>query len=253
MSAEVVCTIVTESHLRYARALAQAAKRYRDVDFVALVIDAKSAPEIEGAKTLLPSDLASEPVRGTQDQIRWTSKSILLQHLLETYERAIFFDPDVLICNDYGFLFEQLHETGILLTPHWRPINTPSDSQYPYIFTDGMFQAGFIGASRDGLPALRWWEAACRRSCVKHNRRGLWVDQKYLDVFPAYFSEITTVVTHRGCNVAHWNDIENRRERVGDEVLINGVDPIIFVHVSGMRDPDLAHLYEAYDRALAES
>lgn len=253
MAKEVVCTIVTRSHLNYARALAEGAKRFRNVDFVALVIDVDQPPTEQDLTVLRPCDLNAEPVRGSADQIRWTSKSILLQHLLEQYERAIFFDPDIYICNDYGFLFEQLKDTGILLTPHWRPIHTPTDTQYPYTFTDGMFQAGFVGASRTGLPALQWWEDACRRACVKNNRRGLWVDQKYLDVFPAYFSELTTVVTHRGCNVAHWNDVENRRVKVGDEVLINGEYPIIFVHVSGMRDPDLGHIYEAYDQALAQA
>ena len=55
------------------------------------------------------------------------------------------------------------------------------------------------------------------------------------------------MLEHRGCNVAIWNRVENRRETAGGEVWINGRWPIVFIHVTKY----LLHVCERFDPALA--
>ena len=57
----------------------------------------------------------------------------------------------------------------------------------------------------------------------------MFVDQKYLDILPSRFQGVRQL-WHKGCNVANWNMVDCRRVQVDDQILINGVEPIVFIH-----------------------
>jgi hypothetical protein len=93
--------------------------------------------------------------------------------------------------NDYDFLFEELDESVILLTPHWRNSNTFLGSEsFMSLFTHGIFSAGFIGANKGGLSALQWWANACHFMMAPKPEIGIYDDQKYLDVLPVLFKNV---------------------------------------------------------------
>jgi hypothetical protein len=165
------------------------------------------------------------------DQLRWSLKACWLEHLLKCYEKVIYVDNDCYFLNNFQFLFDNLDDHGILLTPHWR-LMQPS-IEFAFNLSDGIFNAGFVGTNKDAKPMLEWWKNMCEWKCSYSPHHGLFVDQKYLDLVPVLFEDDYKTIQHRGCNVASWNATENKRVLQKDgSVLINGQWPIIFVHLS---------------------
>lgn len=242
---KVFCTIITKSHFGYAEALATSLEVYSD-DFLlyALVVDADlrdksrsglvvlSLPEVESELSVL---LARRYLDfGQHDEFRWSMKSVLLLHLLAKAkakaDKVIFVDPDIAFFNDPRFLFDFLDSSNVLLTPHWR-CNDPSKDpvNFRLLMTEGYFNAGFVAVCSGAEEALEWWARICLGRCERAQSEGLFVDQSYLNLLPVYFDKVR-IIRHRGCNVANWNLKMNRREMVDGEVLINGKDPVVFIH-----------------------
>ena len=146
------------------------------------------------------------------------------------FDKVLYTDCDIFFYGDYGFLFNELDSSSILLTPHWRTSDPSLDeSAFLSLFTDGLYNAGFIGANSAGLPALAWWANACHYRMETNEELSLKEDQGYLDVIPVMFENVK-IIKHLGCNVSAWNQVECKRVQVGQEVLINGIYPIIFIH-----------------------
>jgi hypothetical protein len=61
--------------------------------------------------------------------------------------------------------------------------------------------------------------------------RGLFVDQKWIDLVPGYVSDVH-VLRHPGYNVAYWDLGARRISRNGGDVLVNG-ERLAFFHFSG--------------------
>src|SRR5205085_1046876 len=125
--------------------------------------------------------------------------------------------------------------SSILLTPHWRTSDPLEDEPaFLSLFTDGLYNAGFVGANKNGIPALHWWAQACHYRMETNEALGLKDDQPYLNVLPVEFENVK-IVRHKGCNVASWNHFECKRVQVGDKILINGVYPIVFMHFNRLQ------------------
>jgi len=139
-------------------------------------------------------------------------------------------DNDIVFFHDPTFLFEELKDASILLNPHWRIIEPDIDADWFLVnFRDGVYNGGFVGASQQGREALQWWARCCAFACEKDYKRGLFDDQKYLDLMPASFTKVK-ILQHRGCNVAYWNQFENERTMHNGQVMINDMWPVVFVH-----------------------
>jgi lipopolysaccharide biosynthesis glycosyltransferase len=167
-----------------------------------------------------------------KDSFRWSMKSVLLQHLLQNlgFSAVIYVDSDIHFYDDFSFLFELLECNSMILTPHNRSLfPQASPENFSKNFTEGIFNAGFVGASIDAIPALEWWGQACSYKCDKDISNGFFDDQKYLDILPVRFDHVLPI-QHKGCNVAEWNINDCQRSIVDGEVLINGNYPIVFIH-----------------------
>jgi len=208
-------------------------------------------------------DMASSLIKkyhNDKDKLRWSLKSVFLNYLLTEYkfERAIYVDNDICFFGDFNFLFSELAQKDVLLCPHWR-CSEPAKSKSWFLvnFTDGLYNAGFIGVSDKGVAFLKWWANACLFKCAKIYRKGLFDDQKYLDFVPLLF-ENTGIIRHRGCNVAYWNRTENTRVVSGDKILINGVYEIVFIHftkelaksIIQKKDKELSIFLDVYESSL---
>jgi hypothetical protein len=130
-----------------------------------------------------------------------------MAHLIERGDGdvVLYVDPDTCFFRDPLELCLELGDGGILVTPHWRPPDPYGPSQ-PFLtnFMDGLFNAGCVVARKDGKAALEWWAEACLARCDLDYSRGLYLDQKYLDLLPVWFPE-TVICQNRGCNLADWN------------------------------------------------
>jgi hypothetical protein len=242
------CTIITHSHLAYATVLYNSLLRFNsNIDFNIFIADRDSIESIDtpanlkyyGCQHLCVNHIANKIKDKYRnefiDEFRWSMKPVFIKYLLveKKYDKVIFIDPDTYFFNDYNFLFDDLDKYDVLLTPHWRgpdPYIVPKN--FHFSLTQGIFNGGFVGANVNGTHAMDWWAMVCEYACEKNSMKGLYVDQKYLDLLPIYFDNIG-IMKHRGCNVAFWNLNDCKREKQPDEtVLIDGKYPIIFIHFS---------------------
>jgi len=276
MSRDTFCSIVETSYIPYALTVCESVRRFdRDILFHVFVTD-HSGPftELEArhpntrflsTDQVCASGVALELYQAyrhsSMDSFRQSMKSALMLYLLEHdgFDKVLFVDADLFFYHDFHFLFDALTEHAVLLTPHWRSSIDPSMdfNMFQTIFTDGLFNGGFVGASRRGADAMRWWASVCVRLCVIERTRGLFGDQTYLNLLPVLFEHIL-VLKHRGCNVAHWNLQDCPRTLVDGEVLIDGRFPVVFVHftrstIEGIvngEDPLLSPHLKDYEQVL---
>ena len=239
------CTIITASHIPYARALFESLRKFdKDIYLNVLVVD---QPEIQKGSTdgllfhCLDAVASSSDVGrcisekynkpDMQDELRWSLKPILITYLFEQgYEKVVFTDPDTFYFSDFKFLFGELDENDILLTPHWRGLNPKVDNaNFELQFVGGLFNGGFIAVSKNAGAAMNWWADSCLYRCEKNFSIGHYVDQTYLNLMPVYFDKVK-ILRHQGCNVANWNQVVCQRELVSGEVLINRKWEIVFLH-----------------------
>ncbi|HET6994741.1 MAG TPA: hypothetical protein VFI06_07155 [Chitinophagaceae bacterium] len=243
------CTIITADHYPRALALYKSIIQFDPgILLHVLIADNNSLPNDvtppAGMKIMTVSQLNGYSLTESlyrkyahieMDFFRWSLKPVFISYLLENgFEKLLYTDCDMFFFNDYSFLFSDLDTSSVLLTPHWRNSNPLTDrDSFVALFSDGIFTAGFIGANKNGLPAMKWWAEACHFLMDAHPELGINDDQRYLDIFPVYF-EGTKIIRHRGCTIGAWHYEECKRELVNGQVLINGEYPVIFIHFEDM-------------------
>jgi len=241
------CTISTADHMPYVFALHDSITRYHaDVVLNVLIADAEPDsienqdrfPQIRlyGVDELCGLGAGKRIFENyhavCMDKFRWSMKPVFLKYLIEhaDCEKLIYVDNDICFFNEYAFLFDELDSSNVILTPHWRASDPHADSENFFtLYTDGLYNGGFVGVNKNALRALEWWAMVCQYVCEVNAARGQFVDQTHLNLLPIYFDNVK-IVKHRGCNVANWNLIECTRIQKDDSVLINGTDPIVFIH-----------------------
>ncbi|MBS1654839.1 MAG: hypothetical protein JSU05_08345 [Bacteroidetes bacterium] len=239
------CTIINKAYLPYARVLFNSiASAYPGAILQVLVTDIDETVSIQSKPdgiTLLPGEevLKTEISKkiyqkyaGTNtDHLRWALKPVFLLYLLNKgFDKVIFIDPDMYFTGNSSFLFNELDSHNILLAPH----NSIID---PLIYEDGLFavlrnglfSGGFVGANQNGKKALTWWAEVCHYKIAESKELGLFVDQKYLDLFPLIDSS-TTWLKHPGCNLENINSSTQKRELVNGKVKINKAYDPVFIH-----------------------
>ena len=263
------CTISTASHLYKVYALAESLKNQQS-DFLLhiLLVDGEQSKQFDNCKFWKLSDLKNAAnatsiiykYKAFKDKLRWSLKPVFVKYLLEESiaDSIIYLDNDLFFYSDYQFLFTLLTKHSFLLTPHHYKSDPMSDQNwFEANFRVGLFNAGFIGASNAALKTLQWWANCCEYRCEKNTFRGLFDDQKYLDLVPV-IDESAHILRHEGCNVAGWNTEACKREIVDYRIMINGKYPIVFIHfndttireiISG-KDKILFNYYQEYVEAL---
>jgi lipopolysaccharide biosynthesis glycosyltransferase len=152
--------------------------------------------------------------RNNLDKLRWALKPIFLTLLVSQHDKVIYLDNDIFVFSNPAFLFDELDTNNLLLTPHNYSSNPMSNQNwFEANFRVGLYNAGFIAASKRSIAALHWWANCCLYNIKKSFWRGLFDDQKYLDLLPVLFDEVK-IVKHPGCNLAGWNDHEQPSEVV---------------------------------------
>ena len=267
-----VTTVITETFLSYAAALRQSLHRSDcPPAFLAFVVDPTDdtalpdwALPLQALESTLPRvQQMCVRFQGESDAnaLRWSLKSQAMQYCINHgAERVLWCDPDLYFFEDPAILFRMIEPRTVLLTPHYRALR-PSTCPINFSknYTEGLFQAGFVGLGSEAATVLDWWAEACLWKMEKSAAAGLYVDQKFLDLLPVCWPD-TTIVRHRGCNLAEWNQAECRRDVVNGRVLINGTDPVVFIHFTDWTieqiltgvDPLLAPHLEEYLRVLRQ-
>ncbi len=122
----------------------------------------------------------------------------------------------------------------MLLTPHLTgPLDDDKLPSELNILVSGSYNLGFIALrnTEDMQHFAHWWEDKLYTDCVVDLERGLFVDQKWMDLVPGMYPGVH-IERHSGWNVAYWNLKHRALSVVDDAVLVDG-QPLTFFHFSG--------------------
>lgn len=244
----VVCfTSFTFSYLAKARVLANSVKRHHaDWQFVAVITD-EPPPQFEFDPSNEPFDELIWPDELLPDQWHsWIFRHDVVEActavkgpVLDTLvrggaEKVIYLDPDTVVFSSLSDITRKLDDHSIVLTPH----QIDPDDRHGAIMDNevgslqhGTYNLGFVAvrADEEGKRFAKWWRDRLLKYCYDETARGIFVDQKWVDLAPAFFDRLS-ILRDAGCNVASWN--LNKRvvsiTREG-EILCNGV-PLKFFH-----------------------
>lgn len=262
------CTITTVSHMYKTYALAESLSATGNNMLHVLVIDGGKDFAFKDCIFWELADLKGIPIgeeivskyKRDKDKLRWSMKPVFMKFLMQqgVSDKVVYLDNDLFFYFSSNFLFELLDTHSFLLTPHHYKNNPKRDQNwFEANFRVGLYNAGFVGASAAAINTLQWWADCCAYRCEKSAVRGLFDDQKYLDLVPV-LEETAHIMRHKGCNVAGWNTEVCKREVVDGQVLIDGKYPVVFIHfndtaireiVSGS-DEVLMNYYRNYVRTL---
>ena len=159
------------------------------------------------------------------------------------FEAAIYLDPDIQVFAPLSEVRAALDGgASAVLTPHLLEPLPPS--AYPGeldILKSGVFNLGFAAFAKttESLAFIRWWAGKLHTECYSEPERGLFVDQKFVDLAPAFIGQLT-VLRHPGYNVAYWNTAGRSVVGTGSRYTVDGA-PLVFFHFSGVvpGEPDI--------------
>jgi len=168
-------------------------------------------------------------------------------------ELVIYFDPDILLYSDISDLITEVKKNSVSLTPHLLTPPMHEDGIHANeIFGSlkfGIFNLGFIAITNtiESKEVLNWWNSRLQKYCHSAPESGVFTDQKWFDLSPAYFPQIKAL-RHPGYNVAPWN-IENRTLSFFDEVYYSEGELLVFFHFSSFDKPDLFQMLNYFDKS----
>lgn len=171
-------------------------------------------------------------------------KPFLLAQLLERDDcsAVIYLDPDTVLFSPLHDVMEAIGQSNIALTPHVTiPDTTLSGVMDNEIASlkHGTYNLGFlaVAATETGKHFAKWWSERLYYFCRAETHNGLFTDQRWIDLVPAFFEGVCILRTPR-LNVAPWN-MTNRTVtgRVPDQIMVDG-EPLGFYHFTGFDSGD---------------
>ena len=182
-------------------------------------------------------------------------KGAAVEALFEGYgaDQVFFFDPDMVLFARFDELVSTLATHSVVLTPHQTaPENTVDaimDNEMASL-VHGVFNLGFLGVrnSEEGRRFSRWWRDRLLLFCHDDRSRGLFTDQKWVNLAPCFFDDVG-ILRSPAFNVATWNISQrNATGSLEEGVLING-EPLGFFHFSGFDSGAQEVMLKKYGKA----
>ena len=125
----------------------------------------------------------------------------------QALDRVVYLDPDIRIYSPLTKVTEALETADIVLTPHLTaPLDDDMRPGEIDILRTGAYNLGFIAVAwrPTGAAFLMWWQQRLYDHCVVDLPRGLFVDQRWVDLVPGMFEGVC-IVRDPGYNVVYWN------------------------------------------------
>lgn len=259
-------TSVAANYLPKARVLADSIKRRNPgVRFCVVLAEREVGglqgrhPEIDeiiGLGDLAIDDLESWVFEHTLVELCTAVKGVALDRLLARPDctAVIYFDPDIVVLADLDFLDEPLAQGSIVLTPHLTEPDTSleaiRDNEISAL-RHGVYNLGFLAVANrpEGCRFAAWWWERLRHFCYDDISGGLFTDQRWVDLAPAFFEDLV-IVRDPGWNVATWN--LTHREVAGtvdSGFTVNG-RPLRFYHFSGLDSGAQLAMLDKYGRSM---
>ena len=234
------CTITSQSHLYKTRVLRDSILRHHPESRVSVLCVDGPIPEQEYKTRFFG---LTEKVdcfgwhalqkRYKGDALRWSLKPVLIRHLLSDsdVDAVVYLDNDCYVVGR----FEQLEidlQAGAhaLLSPHYYPADPAKEQNWLEAnFRVGLYNAGFVVAKSGAEDFLDWWAGCCLYRMEKNYFRGLFDDQKYLDLAPVIFPNVR-LIRHKGYNLAGWNLSTVKRYYENGSCFLEEGGLAVFIH-----------------------
>lgn len=252
MTRRAAVTICSLNYVPKSKILLQSYREFHpEDDLFLLIVDRRPAtlPTVEiPAEVIWVDELGIEEFQRKAfcfDVIEFNTnvKPFVIRKLLGKYEQVLYLDPDICIYSPLTPVFEALEGASVVVTPH---ANTPVlDGHVPDdlgFLRFGAYNLGFVGVSRcaEAEAFLDWWGARCMQLGFYEPQLGLAVDQKWVDLAPAFFPNLR-ILHDPGLNLAFWNLHERRVSTVDGRYVVNDTHPLHFIHFSSFNEnaPDV--------------
>ncbi|MCW8348139.1 glycosyltransferase family 4 protein [Vibrio sp. ZSDZ65] len=243
MSNNCIFTIVSNNYMHYAHTLFNSiAEHSPDTTLVLGLCDKKldSVDYPQGAEVIELEQLQIEKLSGFIYQysileLNTAIKPFIMDMLLDRgFENVAYFDPDIRLFDSLDRLWYELNDHNVVLTPHLTDLL--DDDKLPGelgILQAGSYNLGFIGLSngKEAKKLLKWWKSKLYKECVVDLERGLFVDQKWMDLVPSLFDKVK-IIKDDSWNVAYWNLNHRDITKSSDTYFVNG-NKLFFFHYSG--------------------
>lgn len=242
-------TICSLNYLAYAITLFRSLER-ADPDaasdfFLILVDETEDAALIDELpfKIILAKDLGIDcfwdmAIRYTVMELNTAVKPAAFEYLFDqyNYQSVVYLDPDIWVVRPLDDVYDALESGGdIVLTPHsMAPLDDGLDPDDIRLLRTGSYNLGFLACanSPSARRLLSWWGDHMHADCRVDLESGLFVDQKFMDLAPAY-TECPIILRHPGYNVAYWNLANRQVRETSGEWFVNDL-PLHFFHFSGV-------------------
>lgn len=253
----IVCTSLCANYLPKALALAESLRRHQRGARLLFCLVEKEYPDAMPAGGEIHWVLARRLGwknfgRAISSHNRMEGATLVKARLMRCAFRrfpgeryAVYLDPDTLVLAPLRDLETLLARRPIVLTPHLlQPGNREMELS---CLNHGVFNLGFLGLRRstESSRFLAWWAERLDEACYDDRPNGLFTDQKWVDLAPAFFD--VQLLCDPAYNVATWALKERKLTRRGGRLYANG-KPVRFVHFSGF---DQRTYFWAVDRWAA--
>lgn len=167
-------------------------------------------------------------------------KPFYIDYLWKKYGNGfqiVYLDPDILLYKPLDHVFSALQSNSVVLTPMFFDISNYTSMDELIALRHGMFNLGFIALkwSDSSKKLIDWWKERLRTHCLIDKAKGLFVDQKWMDLAPLLFDDIF-ILKHKGYNMAWWNFSERKLIDLGSHYAVNNEDQHLhFYHFSGFK------------------
>jgi hypothetical protein len=255
-------TSVNKAYIPKARVLAQSLKEHNpEIRFCLLFAEPRHikipAEIVEFDEVIYISDLSIENFAGwifshSVVELCTAIKGFFLDLILERddCENVIYLDPDIIVLTPLDELIAEFKNASILLTPHLTEpephLEGITDNELCAL-QHGVYNLGFLGIRNDqeGKRFAQWWKSRLKHFCYADIPNGIFTDQRWVDLVPAFFSRVS-ILKDPGYNVATWN-LNNRMVEGSykNGFTVNG-QPLKFYHFSGLDSGDQLLMLNKY-------
>lgn len=266
---DCIFTSINNGYLPKARILAASVRKHHPEAKMVLMLSDFADPALDYSDfdiVLGPSDV----VTGVDNLEAWlfdhtvvelctAVKPFAFRHLFDKYgfRSVVYQDPDTVLYSRLTELEAELESHPIVLTPH---VSVPAadtddllDGEMLGCLRHGVFNLGFLALTSEGEGPvfLQWWLDRCRDYCFDDNQRGLFTDQKWIDLAPCFFQTLK-ILRLPSYNVATWNLYYRDVARADDgSIVVNREYPLRFYHFSGFDIGTHEHMLTKHDAGNA--
>lgn len=258
-------TICSKNYLAYALTLGRSLMRAEpEAQFFIFLADAPLSDEEAALVEFETIEANQLPLRSFGDMVNRYSviefntaiKPACFQFLFSEarFDAAVYLDPDIYVLKPLVHVAASLLDGDeLVLTPHsTQPLDDGGDPDDRRLLQTGVYNLGFAAFRKTPKTEafLSWWSARLERDCLIALEDGLFVDQKWMDLAPAYISSVK-ILDHPGYNTAYWNlmsrpvTYEKGTWRAAGELLH-------FFHFSGVTPGDGRVFSKHQDRYSAD-